>query len=426
MAPLLNHIRQIASRRLSKYRECSHPKVEHRVITYDTKGDMLLLVGRQKCTLQSCNDLPENKRQYDNAICFHIDSTVLAGASPAFGFALYSPGAEVEKDKVKWDVHLPNDDPRAMQTTINILYGLYAKDHDIDIEPLHNLTVLADKYDLVHLFVDWSSRWVQNMESYWFDRKFINETTEDLESLLWIFWVLGHEPLYTYMLLQLAFHSQLDTSGTLADPIGHLCFTNELRKVAVPPFLACYPAVEMGHARIDILKAIRKEIKETLEEHLGGNKNEDYIRCRRMDGVDDSSWRRSVLRWLVEMLEREGFWPVPLAYHCTASPKSLVETFRVNPNIPAFTHRRNGRYCHADGPLWERIDKILHEIRFYVPATTANHLGQQAMKSGLAKFFQSLGLKADRGNWNVKEVLRFHEFVAKNSDFPPSISQDQS
>jgi hypothetical protein len=145
-----------------------------------------------------------------------------------------------------------------------------------------------------------------------------------------------------------------------------------------------------------------------------------------MDGVDDWGWRRSALRLFVEVLEREGLWPVPLTYHCTASPKSLVDIFRVNPNVSAFTHRRNGRYCHANGPFWERIDKILNEIRFHLPATTANHLGQQAMKSGLEKFFQSLGIKADRGSWNAKEILRFHEFVAKNCNLPPSVSQDGS
>jgi hypothetical protein len=210
--------------------------------TYDTKGDMLLLVGRERCILQSCNDLPENQRQYDDAIWFRVDSSILAGASPAFGFVLYSPGAEATKEEdVKWNVHLPDDDPRAMQTIIDILYGLYPEDQDMDIEPLHNLTALANKYDLVHLFPNWSLRWVRNMESYWVKRKFIGQTTEDLESLIWIFWVLGHEPLYTYMVLQLAIHSQLDVSGTLADPSGHLCFTNELREVNVPPYAPSKP-----------------------------------------------------------------------------------------------------------------------------------------------------------------------------------------
>jgi hypothetical protein len=177
-----------------------------------------------------------------------------------------------------------------------------------------------------------------------------------------------------------------------------------------------YHAVEIGYTRIEMLRVIRRNIKDILEGHLGGkNKNKAWLQCNRTDGHDDRGWRRSVLRLLVEKLETEGLWPLPTAYELTASPRGLVETFRLNPNIPWFVHRQSsgGRFCHAVGTFWERIEHMIRTIRLGVPAASTNRLGEQAVKSGLADYFQEISLKADKGNWNMMEVLEFQEAVAK-------------
>ncbi|KAI8955594.1 hypothetical protein F4801DRAFT_574340 [Xylaria longipes] len=421
MPPFIGNMLQIANRRAPGSSRCSHAKIPPTVEKLDARGDMMLLVGKQKCTDISCSDEGQNKQP--NAICFHVSSAIIAGASPAFGLVLYSPSAEATKgDGVKWTVKLPDDDPQAMRTIIHILYGYYPitpPDEHMNLEQLLHLTVLANKYDLVHLFPKWSAQWVQDMEPYWVSKHFVRKSTEDLESLLWIFWVLGHEPLYTYMVLQIAFHSELDAAGKLTDPAEQLCFTNEYRNVPVPPCAS----VEAGHARIEVLKIIHKDIKETLEQHLHGIQRTNWLCCRRMDGEDDWGWRQSVFKSFVEMLEAEGIWPLPSAYMLTASPRSLVEIFRVNPNIPSFVHHHDGRFCDADGTFWERIDKLLREIRFTLPAASANHLGEQAVKSGLASSFKSMGpgLSPNKGNWNLKEILEFLEFqkaVAESESVP--------
>ncbi|TGJ84368.1 hypothetical protein E0Z10_g4396 [Xylaria hypoxylon] len=412
MAPFVNNILQLAHHYSSKSSDCSHPRAAPKVEVFDPHGDMLLLVGKQRCTNRSCDGAHTKQ---PNAICFHINSAIIAGASPAFGFVLYSPSAVAAGgDSVDWNVKLPDDDPQAMQTIINILYGHYPitlSDEHINLEQLLHLTILADKYDLVHLFSEWSAQWVLDMECHWVGRKFVGQSTEDLESLLWIFWVLGHEPLYTYMILQIAFHSELDAAGKLTDPAGQLCFTNEFHEFPVPP---CAP-IEIGHSRIEILKMIRKDMKETLEEHLHGNQNKSWLRCRRMDGENDWAWRRSILIAFVEMLEAEGIWPVPSAYTLTASPKNLVEIFRINPSIPSFVHHYDGRCCDPDRTFWERIEKLLREVRFTLPVLSAGRLREQAAKSGLASYFESMGLRinSNKGNWNVKEILEFQKAVTE-------------
>ncbi|KAI0433816.1 hypothetical protein F5Y09DRAFT_350436 [Xylaria sp. FL1042] len=414
MASLIDNILEMASRSSSKSGDCSHPMLPPEVEVFDPDGDMLLLVGKQKCTYKSCNS-GQNKQP--NAICFHVNSAIIAGASPAFGFVLYSPSAATAReDSVKWTAQLPDDDPQAMQTVINILYGHYPitlSDEHVTLEQLLHLTILADKYDLVHHFSEWSAQWVQDMEPYWVGRRFVGKSTEDLESLLWIFWVLGHEPLYTYMILQIAFHSELDAAGKLTDPAGQLCFTNEFRDVPVPP----YALIEIGHARIGVLRMIRKDIKTTLEEHLHGKPTtKSWLHsCRRTDGKDDSAWRHSLLRAFVAMLEAEGLWPLPSAYALTASPRSLVEMFRLQPSIPSFVHHRDGRFCDADGAFWARIERLLREVRFTLPAQSANYLGEQAVRSGLANHLTSrdVGIGLDKGSWNVREILEFQEAITE-------------
>ncbi|KAI1287921.1 hypothetical protein F5Y03DRAFT_380200 [Xylaria venustula] len=414
MAPFIENILQMANCHSSKSGDCPHQKIPPAVEVFDPDGDMLLLVGKQKCSDTSCMN---GQSRQPNAICFHVNSAIIAGASPAFGFVLYSPSAvsAARRDNVEWTVRLPDDDPQAMQTVINILYGHYPitlSDEHVNLEQLLQLTILADKYDLVHHFSEWSAQWVQDMEPYWVGRRFVDKSTEDLEVLLWISWVLGHEPLYTYMILQIAFHSELDAAGRLTDPVEQLCFTSAYREVPVPP----YALIEIGHSRIEVLKMIRKDIKTTLEEHLHGKQKKTWLRCRRTDGADDRAWRRSILIAFVTMLEAEGLWPLPSAHTLTASPRSLVEIFRLNPSIPSFAHRHAGRFCEAEGAFWERIEKLLREVRFTLPAQSANHLAAQAAKSGLADYFRSrgLGIGLDKGRWNVKEIWEFYETLAES------------
>ncbi|KAI0467162.1 hypothetical protein F4859DRAFT_278517 [Xylaria cf. heliscus] len=424
MPPFIGNLLQVASRQSSSSSRCSHAKIPPTMENLDAQGDMMLLVGKQKCTDVACHD--ERQKRQPNAICFHVNSAVVAGASPAFGLALYSPSAEATKEEgVKWTVKLPDDDPEAMRIIIHILYGYYPitpPDERRSIDQLLNLTVLANKYDLVHLFPKWVTYWVEDMELYWVGKHFVGQSTEDLESLLWIFWVLGHEPLYTYMVLQLAFYSELDAAGRLTDPAEQLCFTNEFRDVPVPPCAT----IEVGHVRIEVLKMIRKDIKETLGGHLNlnlnGNQKGNWLRCRRMDGKDDRGWRESVSRSFVEMLVNQRIWPFPSAYRLTASPRGLLELFRANPNIPSFVHHHHhgARFCDADGTFWERIEWLLREVSFTLPVASANHLREQAIKSGLASYFESkgTGLNPNKGHWSLTEILEFQAAIVEDEFIP--------
>ncbi len=242
MSPFINEdvLRMVNRHSLYRGPDCPHPKVPTTVEVFAPGGDLMLVVGKWKCTNRSCI---LGQLKGPNALWFRVDSVILAGASPALGFILYSPSTVAARtDGVQWIVQLADDNPPAFRTFISILYGhhpIIVSDEHMELEHLLHLTILADKYDLAYHFLPWSAQWVQDMEPYWAGRDFARESTEDLESLLWIFWVLGHEPLYTYMILQIAFHCELDAAGQFTDPSGHLCFTNDIYEVPVPPCALC-------------------------------------------------------------------------------------------------------------------------------------------------------------------------------------------
>lgn len=98
-----------------------------------------------------------------------------------------------------------------------------------------------------------------------------------------------------------------------------------------------------------------------------------------------------------------------------------MEIFRANPSIPSFVHQHDGQFCEPEGTFWERMEKLLRDVRYILPAQSAIHLSEQAAKSGLESHFTSrgLGMGLHKGNWNVREILEFQEAVAEGERVPP-------
>ncbi|KAI1177324.1 hypothetical protein F4777DRAFT_542594 [Nemania sp. FL0916] len=398
--------------------ECPHPKIPLTQIIVDQACDMLLIVGEQRC-IESCS-MTKSGYIKPQGICFHVNSYMLGGASPAFGLTLQSPTA-VNKDdasRVKWKVKMPSDDPEAMRIIVNILYDQYTVpplSEPMELGLLYQLTALAQKYDLVHLFRPWSAQWVRDMERYWVDVTFKGQSAKNLESLLWVYWILGHAPLYSYMVLQIAFHSQIDVLGKLTDLAGQLCFTSEQDTIHVPPLAKD----EIRKTRVKVLEEIRTAIIDAIEGHFLGSEN--TIPCMRIDNEDDLGWRKAVRASCLKLLEAENLWPVPVAYEMTPSPRSISHIFRANPNIPNFAHVFNNGTnvsCEAIGPFWDRVEAIMYNYDFVLPKATQILLNKHAVNSGLAGYHgvRDTPLKFDKAVWNVKDVLAFLIDIAEYPD----------
>lgn len=146
-----------------------------------------------------------------------------------------------------------------------------------------------------------------------------------------------------------------------------------------------------------------------------------------MDGKDDSSWRRRVFRSFVRVLDKEGMWPIRSSYEVTASPRSLVELFHNNANLPSFVHHGgdgdgdqvcegDDQFCDVDGTFWRRIENVLRGVYFTLPSVSVDYMSRQAEKSGLASYFKARGLdlRSENGTWNMRAILKFQRAVVES------------
>ncbi|KAI1431834.1 hypothetical protein GGR50DRAFT_697619 [Xylaria sp. CBS 124048] len=387
-------------------KDCDHDKVPPIVERLDDDANMVIIVGRKKCVEEGCTALGPKK---STQIEFWVNSRIVTAPSMELTNTLCALDCRMHGVcKIKWGVLLPDDDPQAIKVIFHVLYHRYpASPYDLhpDLERLLNLTIAAEKYRVVPWLARWTAGWIRDIRHYYVDRKFSGKSTEDLESLLWIFYVLGHQPLYAYTILTLAFHTQLDANGKLTDPVGNHCFNNELRQIPVPPGAIR----DVTHVRMMALKAIRKDLKAVLEDHLHGNRNKTEF-CTRWDERDDYGWRRSVLNMTIKALKDEGGWPIPYAENMANSPNDLLEFFRANPNTPWFEHSNDGKNgCDADRTFWERIKRVLNDLRYNISEVTSIGITRHSVESGLCDYLAPphVAHRPDKGSWTLKEVSEF-------------------
>ncbi|KAH7039546.1 uncharacterized protein B0I36DRAFT_356961 [Microdochium trichocladiopsis] len=158
---------------------------------------------------------------------FKVCSRGLARASVVFDAMLYGRFAELEKRMAggDWTINLPNDSGAAMRQLLGMMHGRFrslaepyyrceeesvpgddeaspepkAESRDITIEQLYDLTVLADKYDCVHMLQPWAKAWIQDLEplSPWL----LSESA--LLRKTWVYYRLGDRENYDYIVTSL-------------------------------------------------------------------------------------------------------------------------------------------------------------------------------------------------------------------------------
>ncbi|KAI1815542.1 hypothetical protein GGS20DRAFT_327139 [Poronia punctata] len=393
--------------------ECGKDQIYPHSMSFNPRGDMLLLVGRPRCSEKLCKSSNSHRLSEGEAMCFRVDSRMLEAASTVFRDRLLSPSSKARRlkldkkpDGVKRDIHFPDDDPHAMRVILEIIYRRYnpSKNPPMGVQSLFNFTVLTNKYDLVSRLSCWTPWWIAAMERHWKRAVLVSDSSEDMESLAWIYWTLGHKPLYACMVLGIAFVSGQDAAHRLIDGNKELCFTDDGGGVPAPPNLPC----EVGCMRIEALRLIRNEIKLTLESHL-----EDSISlprwCTQGTGPPPRGSDRSVRQAFVAVFEGEKLWPVPAVSDMAVSAKSLLDLFRLHPELPAFKHfaKNDGDFsCGRYGSFWSRIKHILlNTIQLQISPTSARHLEKQSKISGVADFYSRMGvdINSDRP-WSVFRI----------------------
>lgn len=169
------------------------------VITFDDEGDLRLEVGGE--TRQT----------------FVVCSRALTRVSRPFKAMLYGGFAETKSRKLDpdWTVELPEDDPAAFATILQIVHSKFQMVPDeVTRDELYHITILTDKYDMTEILRPWAKKWINDLEQYE-----IGVNPGD-EVMLWISWELGHQELFTETARWLLEDSHLDEQSKLCSPHG--------------------------------------------------------------------------------------------------------------------------------------------------------------------------------------------------------------
>ena len=107
---------------------------------------------------------------------------------------LYGGFAEAEKVNPDWTILLPEDNPVAMETLLQIVHGRFdtfdtrSFDDVAGLSALYQITVITDKYDLTHLLRPWAEKLVRGLKPL---MDSLPITVPTFREALWISWELG-------------------------------------------------------------------------------------------------------------------------------------------------------------------------------------------------------------------------------------------
>jgi len=157
-------------------------------VSLDPKADLCLQVGTSP------------------TISFAVCARDLERSSPVWdrmlnGYFMESKKHRPHGDASEWIIELPDDNPRAMGVLLDIVHGRFDRVPTYDfrrltgalmIDDLYSITVLLDKYDMMHVVRPWAGGWLRDMQDE-SERSNSGEAnwSHVLPKSLWITWTFG-------------------------------------------------------------------------------------------------------------------------------------------------------------------------------------------------------------------------------------------
>jgi hypothetical protein len=181
--------------------DCIRPistSTDSATICLDVDGDLRLRTTARK---EDCTQ--------DLVVC----SNTLARASPVFKAMLFSGFKELRPKEGEWIVPLPEDDPGALLTLLNIVHSKFnmvpERPH---LEEFYRILCIANKYDLTGTVRPWAGSWLKlAIES---------QRSNNLVMLTFIAWELGDQDLFVEMVQYLLGECSIDENGYLTTKKG--------------------------------------------------------------------------------------------------------------------------------------------------------------------------------------------------------------
>ncbi|KAK1982108.1 hypothetical protein LZ30DRAFT_749570 [Colletotrichum cereale] len=180
-------------------------------VQVDPDGDLVLRAGQQ-------TGLPERS--------FRVCANALRRSSQVWKKMLFGPFKESKPAFGTWLVHLPDDDPDALEIVLNIIHANFPLvPATPSLAELYEIFQMANKYDMVPALKPWANAWLDVAESY-----AAATDGESMAALTYVAWELGQVELHRKMMKELLLYSSIGGDGRMVtadgvvlddfDPIG--------------------------------------------------------------------------------------------------------------------------------------------------------------------------------------------------------------
>lgn len=156
------------------------------------------------------HDLRLQVRQENATASFLVCSRALAMASPVFKRMLFGGWKESKPDTGEWVVQLPDENISGLKTVMNIIHLNFQKVTNLvqsahssscdklshncgcdivdPLESLYAVTIVLDKYDLLHIIQPWAQMWLRRARR---DNHSYSWYLGQRPELPWVAWVFG-------------------------------------------------------------------------------------------------------------------------------------------------------------------------------------------------------------------------------------------
>lgn len=184
-------------------------------VDIDPRGDRILVVSTNECTIKA-----NGQHEHKEAMRFRVCSRALARSSDVMKAMLFGAFREAGQHQID----LPDDDPQAMQTLLQISHGnlvpTYRETKELTeehqrhkfVETVYGVVALANKYLMTKLLYPWASTWTAPLRPV--ERQDLWSRSDNygtLEKELFIASELGHVEVYEAIFAKMVWHYDLDT-----------------------------------------------------------------------------------------------------------------------------------------------------------------------------------------------------------------------
>ncbi|KAI5919548.1 hypothetical protein F4810DRAFT_686660 [Camillea tinctor] len=311
-----------------------------------------------------------------------VCSRTMSRASPVWKKLLYGGFAEskqpCESGKAEWLVELPEDNPRAMTTILNIIHSRFKYlprvSESIGVNDLYELTVLTDKYDLTTILRPWATNWMEAMHKIrdsWSSPPFL---ITDLWRHIWIAWEMGDLEHLKRTAKQMILYLPEDRLGMVK--VGQQTSKPNNIGVLQPPGLE--DVIKEG--RLRSINGLLKLFQDIINRLIAYPDTAGYKAVCSSTGYISKDCEAYMLGVLIKSLSRAGLWPIPEASHYSQSMDNLRTTLK-------HLDVRNRFPYHSEcDPMPDRktgIDKYINTVEVQLAENQLRHMEKQAKKSGL-------------------------------------------